>query len=75
MSLTWPAAGTNGNKMLIRPLRILSRDTRNCITVVHKNNCYTNFNANVYKILKILSVRHVTGWDKDYLRKIPRVVW
>ncbi len=20
-------------------------------------------------------VRHVTGWDKDYLRKIPRVVW
>ena len=21
------------------------------------------------------SVRHVTGWDKDYLRKIPRVVW
>jgi hypothetical protein len=23
----------------------------------------------------ILSVRHVTGNDKDYLRKIPRVVW
>jgi hypothetical protein len=22
-----------------------------------------------------LAVRHVTGWDKDYLRKIPRVVW
>ncbi len=21
------------------------------------------------------SVRHVTGWDEDYLRKIPRVVW
>jgi hypothetical protein len=24
---------------------------------------------------KIQSVRHVTGNDKDYLRKIPRVVW
>jgi hypothetical protein len=23
----------------------------------------------------MFSVRHVTGWDKDYLRKIPRVVW
>ncbi len=23
----------------------------------------------------IIGVRHVTGWDKDYLRKIPRVVW
>jgi hypothetical protein len=22
-----------------------------------------------------ISVRHVTGNDKDYLRKIPRVVW
>ncbi len=22
-----------------------------------------------------LAVRHVTGNDKDYLRKIPRVVW
>ncbi len=22
-----------------------------------------------------LFVRHVTGWDKDYLRKIPSVVW
>jgi hypothetical protein len=25
--------------------------------------------------LKLLPVRHVTGNDKDYLRKIPRVVW
>ncbi len=23
----------------------------------------------------VLTVRHVTGNDKDYLRKIPRVVW
>jgi hypothetical protein len=23
----------------------------------------------------IPSVRHMTGWDKDYVRKIPRVVW
>ncbi len=25
--------------------------------------------------IKYIIVRHVTGWDKDYLRKIPRVVW
>jgi hypothetical protein len=25
--------------------------------------------------LHITTVRHVTGNDKDYLRKIPRVVW
>ncbi len=23
----------------------------------------------------VVGVRHVTGNDKDYLRKIPRVVW
>ncbi len=29
-----------------------------------------------YRIVKILeAVWHVTGNDKDYLRKIPRVVW
>jgi hypothetical protein len=27
------------------------------------------------KFLTTLPVRHVTGNDKDYLRKIPRVVW
>jgi hypothetical protein len=27
----------------------------------------------LYRSINI--VRHVTGWDKDYLRKIPRVVW
>jgi hypothetical protein len=27
------------------------------------------------QIIEIDTVRHVTGWDKDYLRKIPRVVW
>ncbi len=26
-------------------------------------------------LFKVTPVRHVTGWDKDYLRKIPRVVW
>jgi hypothetical protein len=25
--------------------------------------------------LRFILVRHVTGNDKDYLRKIPRVVW
>ncbi len=28
-----------------------------------------------YHIWLTVSVRHVTGNDKDYLRKIPRVVW
>jgi hypothetical protein len=27
------------------------------------------------EVVGILVVRHVTGNDKDYLRKIPRVVW
>ncbi len=29
----------------------------------------------VITIFTYISVRHVTGNDKDYLRKIPRVVW
>ncbi len=28
-----------------------------------------------YPIISTRSVRHVTGNDEDYLRKIPRVVW
>jgi hypothetical protein len=28
----------------------------------------------VYVVIIIIGVRHVTGNDKDYLRKIPRVV-
>ncbi len=28
-----------------------------------------------YYFLIAICVRHVTGNDKDYLRKIPRVVW
>ncbi len=32
----------------------------------------------IFYLIKVFcneSVRHVTGNDKDYLRKIPRVVW
>ncbi len=28
-----------------------------------------------YKVVYTKVVQHVTGNDKDYLRKIPRVVW
>ncbi len=34
-----------------------------------------NFNYFVWTPLGSRVVRHVTGNDKDYLRKIPRVVW
>jgi hypothetical protein len=34
-----------------------------------------NFVVEVWKKYDLDTVRHVTGWDKDYWRKIPRVVW
>ncbi len=48
-------------------------------TVSHKfmHEVYKFFGIGPYFIqaLETLGVRHVTGNDKDYLRKIPRVVW
>ncbi len=36
---------------------------------------YCKFKVFAENSKKLISVRHVTGWDEDYLRKIPRVVW
>jgi hypothetical protein len=41
-------------------------------TVPSKNNNNPSENG---KFFTVPVVRHVTGNDKDYLRKIPRVVW
>jgi hypothetical protein len=37
-------------------------------------NWYIHFIMRHYKIGRTIPVRHVTGNDQDYLRKIPRVV-
>jgi hypothetical protein len=47
------------------------------ITIEHVNlfKIYFFTEKNKDECVQYRAVRHVTGWDKDYLRKIPRVVW
>jgi hypothetical protein len=71
----FPTASLFNNSCYPNCIRwIISTDR--CLTQPYQVNCINRCLTQPYQVKCInRCVRHVTGWDEDYLRKIPRVVW
>ncbi len=62
----------HGKKLFILKIGVDIRDIQFLVHTVRREQC--EFKLQLVIELNFI-VRHVTGNDKDYLRKIPRVVW